>query len=360
MLFKELGSLLLILGTSIGGGMLALPAVTGELNFIAITLYLLLAWALMTLGALAIVFVQMQYRDHIGIMPLARKTTGRLISFVTLLFSLLLLYSLLCAYTVATGDVVHALLARLHLVIPKPLALLLTALLLSSVVYQGIAAADKLNRVFMLIKIVTCFLLIASIMPSDRWENLRLGQNAYTFDGFLVMITSFGYGMILPAIGEYLHFDKKRLIRIVLLGGLIPLSLYLIWIASVHGALNRGQLSTLMHSQDTTATLLQQLESVTNSAILHSFAWLFGAICTFTAFLGVSISLLDFLSGALKIPRTIRPKMFLMLLTYVPPTAIAMLAPWLFIRALAYAGVSCAFLLIVLPMWMWVKSQKVS
>lgn len=355
MLSKELGSLLLILGTSIGGGMLALPAVTADLNFTAITLYLLLAWALMTLGSLAIIFVQMRYPDHIGIMPLARKTTGRLISTVTLLFSLLLLYSLLCAYTVATGDVLHALLARLHLVIPKPIALLLTALILSSVVYRGIAAADKLNRLFMLIKIATCFLLIASIIPSDRWANLRIGQHAYTSDGFLVMITSFGYGMILPIISEYLHFDKKRLIRIVLLGGLIPLVLYLVWIASVHAALSRDTLITLMHSSDTTATLLQQLEAVTDKPILHSFAWLFGAICTFTAFLGVSISLLDFLSGTLKIQRTVRPKLFLMLLTYVPPTAIAMLAPWLFIKALAYAGICCAFLLIVLPLWMWFK-----
>lgn len=355
MLSKELGSLLLILGTSIGGGMLALPAVTADLNFTAITLYLLLAWALMTLGSFAIIFVQMRYPEHIGIMPLARKTTGRLISTVTLLFSLLLLYSLLCAYTVATGDVLHALLLRLHLVMPKAVALLLTALLLSSVVYRGIAAADKLNRLFMLIKIAACFLLIASIVPSDRWANLRWGQNAYNTDGFLVMITSFGYGMILPAISEYLHFDKKRLIRIVLLGGLIPLALYLVWIATVHAALNQDALAILLHSNDTTAALLQQLERVTANPILHSFAWLFGAICTFTAFLGVSISLLDFLAGSLKVQRTIRPKLFLMLLTYVPPTAIAMLAPWLFIKALAYAGICCAFLLIVLPLWMWLK-----
>jgi tyrosine-specific transport protein len=354
---KELGSLLLILGTSIGGGMLALPAVTADLNFAATTLYLLLAWALMSLGALAIVSVQMRFQSDIGFMPLARKTVGRLISMVTLLFSLLLLYSLLCAYTVATGDVLHTILNYLHITIPKPIALLLTALLLSSVVYRGIGAADKLNRIFMFIKITACFLLIASIIPSDHWPHLALGQNAYSRNGFLVMITSFGYGTILPSIAEYLQFDRKRLFRVSVLGGLIPLVLYWIWIAAVHAALTPEQLTALMNSGNTTETLLQQLITITAKPVLQSFAWIFSAICTFTAFLGVSISLLDFLSGALNIPRTKRPKLFLMALTYVPPTLIAMLAPWLFVQALAYAGVCCVFLLIVLPLWMWVKCR---
>jgi tyrosine-specific transport protein len=357
MLSKELGSLLLILGTSIGGGMLALPAVTAELNFMTVVLYLLLAWALMTVGAFALIIVQMRFEHDIGVMPLARKTVGRIISIVTLLFSLLLLYSLLCAYTAATGDVLHALSARLHLNIPKRVCLLLTALILSSVVYRGIAAADKLNRLFMFMKIIVCFLLIISIVPSDDWSKLQLGQAHFNSHGFLIMLCSFGYGMILPALSEYLQFDRKRLIRIVLLGGLIPLSLYLIWIASVHAALTREQLSVLMNSGDTTATLLQLLTGVTAKPILQSFAWLFGSICTFTAFLGVSISLLDFLAGALNIRRTRRPKLFLMLLTYVPPTAIAMLAPSLFVEALAYAGISCAFLLIILPIGMLIRVQ---
>ncbi|MCD6045581.1 MAG: tryptophan/tyrosine permease [Gammaproteobacteria bacterium] len=354
---KELGSLLLILGTSIGGGMLALPAVTASLNFSAIALYLLLAWALMSLGALAMVSVQIRFQNDIGFMPLARKTVGRLMSTVTLLFSLLLLYSLLCAYTVATGDVLHTILNYLHIIIPKPIALLLTALLLSSIVYRGIGSVDRLNRIFMFIKIASCFLLIGSILPSDHWPNLRLGQNVYTGHGFLVMITSFGYGTILPSIGEYLQFDRKRLFRVSILGGLIPLVLYLIWVASVHAALTPEQLLTLMASDNTTETLLQQLITITAKPVLQSFAWTFSAICTFTAFLGVSISLLDFLSGALKIPRTKQPKLALMALTYVPPTLIAMLAPWLFVQALAYAGVCCVFLLILLPLWMWIKCK---
>ncbi len=354
---KELGSLLLILGTSIGGGMLALPAVTADLNFAATTLYLVLAWALMSVGALAIVSVQMRFQNDIGFMPLARKTVGRLMSIVTLLFSLLLLYSLLCAYTVATGDVLHTILGYLHINLSKPLALLLTALLLGSIVYRGIGAADKLNRIFMFIKIAACFLLIASIIPSDHWPNLALGHNAYTGHGFLVMITSFGFGTILPILGEYLHFDRKRLFRVTVLGGLIPLVLYLLWISAVHAALTQDQLMTLMNSSHTTETLLQQLIAITAKPVLQSFAWIFSAICTFTAFLGVSISLLDFLSGALKVKRTKRPKLALMALTYVPPTLIAMLAPWLFIQALAYAGVCCVFLLIVLPLWMWVKCR---
>ncbi len=360
MLSRELGALLLILGTSIGGGMLALPAVTAHLNYLSVMLYLVLAWGLMTLGALALVMVQLQDKAEAGVITLARKTLGPVISTLTLITSFFLLYSLLCAYTAATGDVFHAILNRLHLFLPQRLTLFLAALLLGSVVYRGIAAADYLNRIFMFMKIIACFLLIASLIPSTEFQHLALGQHQYSLNGFLIMITSFGYGLILPSIGRYLNFDKKRLLRIVFLGGLIPLVLYLIWIAVVHAVLTHEQLSLLASSGNTTSILLQQLESITGKPILQSFAWIFGSICTFTAFLGVSISLLDLLTDALKIKKTRRPPLFVMLLTYLPPTAITLFAPHLFVQALTYAGICCALLLVVLPIGMWLNRMRQS
>ncbi len=356
MLNRELGALLLILGMSIGAGMLALPAVTANLNFSAILLYLVLAWAVMSLGALALTFVQLHYPEQNGLISLARITLGSAMSKLTLLASLGLMYSLLCAYTLATGDVFHALLLRLHLNIPRHLSVCLAAFLLGSVVYRGIAAADQLNRLFMLAKIIACFLLIASILPSAKVDHLGIGETQYTLHGFLIMITAFGYAIILPVLGRYLDFDKKRLLRVVILGGFIPLALYLVWIGSVHAVLSQDQLH-LLQGDETSSILLTQLEKITANPLLHSFAWIFGSICTFTAFLGVSIALLDLLSDALKTKKTKRPPLFLMLLVYLPPTLIALFVPGLFIQALAYAGIACVFLLIILPLCMWFKMR---
>ena len=56
---RFIGGLLLIIGTSIGGGMLALPVANAASGFWNSTIFLILCWLLMTLGAFFILEVNL-------------------------------------------------------------------------------------------------------------------------------------------------------------------------------------------------------------------------------------------------------------------------------------------------------------
>ena len=55
---RFIGGILLIVGTSIGGGMLALPVANAAVGFWQSSAFLFICWALMTAGALYILYRQ--------------------------------------------------------------------------------------------------------------------------------------------------------------------------------------------------------------------------------------------------------------------------------------------------------------
>jgi len=74
---KIAGGILLIVGTSIGGGMLALPIVSAESGFIGSTLVLLACWALMAFCALLILEVNLWLPPRNNLISMASATLGK-------------------------------------------------------------------------------------------------------------------------------------------------------------------------------------------------------------------------------------------------------------------------------------------
>ena len=95
---KLLGSILLIMGTSIGAGILALPISEASLGFFGASALLLLAWCVMTLGAFLILEVNLWLDDRSHLISMAKKTLGPLGELAAWGSYLFLLYSLLSAY----------------------------------------------------------------------------------------------------------------------------------------------------------------------------------------------------------------------------------------------------------------------
>jgi tyrosine-specific transport protein len=135
----------------------------------------------------------------------------------------------------------------------------------------------------------------------------------------------------------------------------------LVWIALIQGALPRegaAGLIALNNSANTNSQLMQDLVSLTHSSWLHALSRVFVSICALTAFLGVSMCLLDFLSDGLKKTHLAGQRAPLALLTYLPPLLLVLFDPRLFTGALAYAGILCVIILIVMPLIMYVVARK--
>lgn len=73
---KLIGGILLIVGTSIGGGMLALPVAMASAGLGASILFLLLCWLVMTTAALLILEVNLRLPAGSNLVSMAKMTLG--------------------------------------------------------------------------------------------------------------------------------------------------------------------------------------------------------------------------------------------------------------------------------------------
>lgn len=349
---RLIGGILLIVGTSIGGGMLALPVANAATGFWLSSFFLLLCWGVMTLGALFILEANLYLPPGKHMVSMAESTLGSAGLLASWLSYLFLLYTLLSAYISGGADVFGSLFTDIGINLQAWEASLLFTLSFGLIVYGGIRRVDLLNRALMFGKLGIYFILIMLISPHIQAINFSEGHIRYITGSLMILITSFGFAIIVPNLRDYFNDDIKALKRVVLIGSLIPLLCYLAWDAVIIGSLpSQGEqgLAALMQNEHTTSALADMLSKTVQSPLINSLFNFFTSICMLTAFLGVSLCLISFLADGLKIEQRGWQGLGLFILTFAPPLLIVLYYPGAYIHALSYAGIFCAILLLLLP-----------
>jgi tyrosine-specific transport protein len=356
---KFFGSILLIIGTSIGGGMLALPVATAAGGFSYSVLAFVFCWFIMTSGAFLILEVLQPLPTGSNMISLARHYLGKPGEMVVWLFYLALLYSLVAAYISGGTDVLNNALQELHIHLPLSLVSAIYTLTFSFIIYQGISWVDYVNRVLMFGKLGTYLLLVIIIAPFVRFFNLNSGQLKALLPHLSILITSFGFASIVPSLRDYWENDISCLKKIIFWGSLTPLICYLLWNLVIMGAVGQSPLITLVTSAHATSGVGKALlEKTASHSILRLFDF-FSCICMLTAFLSVSLGLYDFLADGFKMKKTGVQGQSILMMTFLPPLAMVIVNPGIYLSALNYAGSFCIILLLFIPVLMSRKFRKI-
>lgn len=332
--------------------MLALPVSTAAAGFTHSLIFLITCWLIMTLGALLILEVNLRLPAGSNMISMAQSTLGfpgKIVAWVTYLF---LLYTLLAAYISGGTDVFNQILHKTGIPCPDWLASIVFTALFSLVIYRGMKAVDYVNRGLMLGKLGVYLLLVLIISPHMKLTTLSGGSLNAISGSLMILITSFGFASIVPSLREYFQDDVASLRKVILYGSLIPLSCYLLWCAVIMGVVGRNGehgLIALATNPHATSGLTDALGSVIQTPWITWFFSFFTAICMLTAFLGVSIGLFDFLADGLCWKKSGHQGHFTLALTFLPPLAIVLFHPGIYLNALAYAGIACVILLLVMP-----------
>lgn len=355
--FKLLGSILLIVGTSVGAGMLALPIATAQLGFWGSLILLFVCWFVMTAGAFLILEINLRMPMNSNLNTMAKTTIGPIGQIVSWASLLLLLYSLLCAYIGGGSDLLHNLLTLAGVNIPLSVTAIIFTAIFGSIVYMGIRTVDYVNRGLMILKFGAYLLLIVMLLPFVSKLNLLDGDIRYltSATAITVTITSFGYAAIVPSLRIYFAGDVVKLKKAILIGSLIPLFCYVAWDLAIMGVLPLGGehgLTAILHSERSTSDLVNALSTTASSSSVTLFARLFTSVCVLTSFLGVALCLVDFWADGLQLEKKGANKLIISLITFIPPLLIVLFKPGIFVTALEYAGIDCIILLIILPAWM--------
>ena len=349
---KLIGGIMLIIGTSVGGGMLALPVVTAAGGFFHSSLLLVGAWLVMTLGSLLMLEVSLWLPEGANLISMARATLGRWGEWLTWCVYLLLLYSLLSAYIAGGSDLLHNLLQLVHIEGPAWLDSILFVLLFGYIISHGVFIVDWTNRGLISAKFFAYALLVILIAPNISLRHLEGGQFNLLGGAVMMTITSFGYASIIPTLRSYFKGHVPYLRLAVLVGSLISLCIYLLWNLAVQGGIEaegKEGLVQMASSGHAASDLMTALATRFHNPVITILVRVFASICVATSFLGIALGLVDFLADGLKIKQKGFGKLGLMTLSLGPPLLIILFYPGAFIKGLSYAGLFCVILLMLLP-----------
>jgi tyrosine-specific transport protein len=359
---KALGGILLVSGTAIGAGMLALPITTASSGFIPTFFAFLVCWFFMTVAALLLLEVNLKLAGEKDLISMVSVTLGRVGKIIAWICYLMLLYALICAYLKGGSAWVVKVLADLHISLSVNWAILILIFVFATIVSYGTAITEKINRVFMAGLIFAYIVLIICGLPSVDLTKLTFANPAALPPTFPLLLTAFGFSIILPSLTNYLERDVHTLRWVVILGSLLPFAIYFLWefislgIIPPTGPISFEVLAQRHDDGTGVAVALEQI--VGNPWITSSGQW-FAIFAILTSLLGVSLALFHFLVDGLELKnkKTLLHRLLLCALTYVPPLAILLFYPSSFGRILSFAGIFVAVLMGLIPTLMVWRSR---
>lgn len=345
-----IGGILLVTGTSIGAGMLALPVVTAEGGFVPAFFTYLLCWGFMTCTGLLMLEICLEMPPDANLISMAGLYLGRGGKFFAWVLYLFLFYCLSIAYLSGGGGLLRG---WIGLSLPGWGGVLLFLALLAPVVFMGAKAVDKFNRVLMVGLILSYIAFVIFCLPHVRLAPLQRADWGKSLVALPVIFTSFSYQGIIPTLTTYLKRDA-RLVRIaIIVGTSAAFVIYLLWEFLILGIIPFSGDKGLEAAKELGLTAVAPLKFHIAHDAVSAIGQAFAFFAVATSFLGVTLGLLDFLADGLRSAKKGILRLRLAALTFGPPTVVALIYPSLFLTALSMAGgIGCSLLLGLLPILM--------
>ena len=355
---KTVGSTLLVAGTMIGAGMLAMPLTSAGIGF-GFTLVLLLGlWALLTFSALLFVELYQTAESDAGIGTLAEQYFGKAGRIIATAVLIIFLYALIAAYISGGGSLLKDLLPESF---GDKVSILLFTVIFGSFIVIGTHSVDKINRVLFFVMLAAFAVVLSLMLPEIKFDNLMATpiDNALIISASPVFFTAFGFHGSIPSLNKYLDGNVKALRISILIGSAITLFAYILWQMSTHGLLTQNEFLQILKEDATLNGLVKATLAITGSNIIAGAVKLFSTLALVTSFLGVGLGLLECIEDLLKRSFNISSgRISLGLMTFIPPLVFALFYPEGFILALGYAGQMFAFYAVVLPVSLVWKARR--
>ena len=355
---KTVGSTLLVAGTMIGAGMLAMPLTSAGIGF-SFTLVLLLGlWALLTFSALLFVELYQTAESDAGIGTLAEQYFGKAGRIIATAVLIIFLYALIAAYISGGGSLLKDLLPESF---GDKVSILLFTVIFGSFIVIGTHSVDKINRVLFFVMLAAFAVVLSLMLPEIKFDNLMAMpiDNALIISASPVFFTAFGFHGSIPSLNKYLDGNVKALRISILAGSAITLCAYILWQMSTHGLLTQNEFLQILKEDATLNGLVKATLAITGSNMIAGAVKLFSTLALVTSFLGVGLGLLECIEDLLKRSFNISAgRISLGLMTFIPPLVFALFYPEGFILALGYAGQMFAFYAVVLPVSLVWKARR--
>ncbi|WOL06726.1 hypothetical protein Cni_G15460 [Canna indica] len=319
----------LVAGTTVGAGILAIPAVTQEAGFLASAITCIVCWIYMVVTGLLVAEVNVNTMCELGsggvsLVSMAMRTLGKFGVQVACWSYIFIHYALLVAYVARSSEILTNTFS-----LPLWESATLFSLFFGGICYFGSQRFIGAINGFLVFGIILSFASLVGVASGSlQWDSLLQAHWQAVPQSIPIIALSFVYQNVVPVLCTNLEGDLSKVRTSIVLGTAIPLLLFLIWDAVILGTI---PLSSGVAVTDP----LQQLR--TENGIVGPIVEVFSFFAIATSYIGFVLGLTDFVSDLLKLPSG-QNKPLPYLLTLFPPLVLALLDPGIFFKALDFAG----------------------
>lgn len=350
---------LLVAGTSIGGGMLALPVLTSQAGFFPSLCIYLVCWLFMASTGLLFLEISLWMGKDANIVSMAERTLGTFGKVVAWVLYLFLFYCLTLAYIVGVGDLVVDILGGV-IKISEWQGQLLFLMVFAPFIYIGARLVGVLNIYLMLGLGLSYLAFVILGFSHVNSQNLLRMNWSQVWSALPITFIAFAYQGIIPTLVNYMQRDVRQTRLAILIGSFLPFIAYAIWQWLILGIVPAEGPGSLLEALHNGQNAVHPFKNIVNITGVYTVGKYFAFFALATSFLGVTLGLMDFLADGLKISKNSLNKLLLCLIILVPPLILAFIYPHVFLIALDYAGgFGSALLLGLLPVVMvWVGRYR--
>lgn len=333
--FTQLSGILLVSGTCIGAGMLALPVVTGTSGFLPSLAINTICWLFMLLTGLLFLEATLWMKEGSNVLSMASRFFGRWGRWIGGLSFLFLYYCLEVAYIAGGTPIFTSQVENLGFHLPGYSGYILFALLFGLIILLGSRAIDRVNYILMMGLIISYILLIVVGSKEVKFSYLTRQNWSLFLLAAPTLFSAYGYHNIIPSLATLMHHHTQHLRRAVIIGTTVPFIIYAIWQWMIIGSITESQIAEAAAEG---IPITQVLHNITGHPWVSFLGTYFGFFALVTSFIGVSLSMVDFLADGLSIDRHGWKRLALCLAVFIPPALFAGTHPGVFLEALGVAG----------------------
>lgn len=365
------GAAALIAGTTIGAGILALPAVTAPAGFIPSTGALCVGWAYMAASALLIAELAINRisetgRPGVGLLDMQRTYLGKRGAIAGGSAYFFLHYAVMVAYIAQGGANMGVALDALGLNAFSHVngldQALFTALVGGTIYFAKPGTMVKLNNILVVGVLASFFGLVGIGAQTIDIGALLAPENqdpTNVVNTFPIIFLSLVYHNVVPTVVTQLEGDATKIRTAIVTGSFVPFLMYLGWNAVILGnALSNPSVAgDILSGQLDPISLLQN--GSTGDQILSQLVNVFSELAVITSLIGfvygIQDGLRDVFSIAKDSPEDVKWKPAIFGATLMPPLLLSAYNPDIFLTALDYGGafgVSTLFLVLP-PLMVW-------
>ncbi len=344
------GGALLVAGTTVGAVTLVLPAMISALGMVLGTCVFLSVWVVMLYSGLYVLEALFCFDKPVSYITLSQFFFGpQICAFIGLLF-LCLLYSLMAAYLTGGADILSSLDAfhgiKLHWLSFLWVCVGFVCL------YLGQRVCHLINRWAMYFLLASFLVLIPMMLWFSDLHIQTHVQSQLVFRNTIIIVTAFGYQIVLPSLRHYMGADVQSNVKSVIYGSASVALLYILWSNTLLAVIGGVDMAQLAHSSSPVIAITQILIGKVDSVTAFYCTEIIFATAILSSFVGVSVSLFHFILDGIGGGQRKQIVLLAAVGTMLPPWLFTYFYPNGFVSALEYSGLFVCALNIILPLAM--------